>query len=354
MSGKASVKEGETLLRVEHLCQYFKSNKAVDDVSFEIKKGEVFGLVGESGCGKTTTGRSIIKLYDITSGNIYFKGERIAAGTLSYKQNISDARKRLKAETDSAKKAELEKYIQEQQEEIRAAKRDHRKRKFYTDIQMIFQDPIASLDPRMTVKQIIAEGLVINGEKDKSVIEKKVYEALEMVGLVREHAGRYPHEFSGGQRQRIGVARAVVMEPELIIADEPVRALDVSIQAQVINLLDDLRRQMGLTVLFVAHDLSVVKYFSDRIGVMYYGKLVELASSDELFLHPLHPYTKSLLSAIPMPDPEYEKQRKRITYVPLRDHDYSQEQPTLREVLPGHFVHCNQAEFEKYQEIVKE
>ena len=181
------------------------------------------------------------------------------------------------------------------------------------------------------------EGLVINGEKDKSVIEKKVYEALEMVGLVREHAGRYPHEFSGGQRQRIGVARAVVMEPELIIADEPVSALDVSIQAQVINLLDDLRRQMGLTVLFVAHDLSVVKYFSDRIGVMYYGKLVELASSDELFLHPLHPYTKSLLSAIPMPDPEYEKQRKRITYVPLRDHDYSQEQPTLREVLPGHF-----------------
>ena len=354
MSGKASVKEGETLLRVEHLCQYFKSNKAVDDVSFEIKKGEVLGLLGESGCGKTTTGRSIIKLYDITSGNIYFKGERIAAGTLSYKKNISDARKRLKAETDSAKKAELEKYIQEQQEEIRAAKKDHRKRKFYTDIQMIFQDPIASLDPRMTVKQIIAEGLVINGEKDKSVIEKKVYEALEMVGLVREHAGRYPHEFSGGQRQRIGVARAVVMEPELIIADEPVSALDVSIQAQVINLLDDLRRQMGLTVLFVAHDLSVVKYFSDRIGVMYYGKLVELASSDELFLHPLHPYTKSLLSAIPMPDPEYEKQRKRITYVPLRDHDYSQEQPTLREVLPGHFVHCNQAEFEKYQEIVKE
>lgn len=353
MSGKDSVKEGETLLKVEHLCQYFKSNKAVDDVSFEIKKGEVFGLVGESGCGKTTTGRSIIKLYDITSGNIYFKGERIAAGTLSYKQNISDAKKRLKTETDSAKKAELEKYIREQQEEIRSAKRDHKKRRFYTDIQMIFQDPIASLDPRMTVKQIIAEGLVINGEKDKSVIEKKVYEALEMVGLVREHAGRYPHEFSGGQRQRIGVARAVVMEPELIIADEPVSALDVSIQAQVINLLDDLRRQMGLTVLFVAHDLSVVKYFSDRIGVMYYGKLVELANSDELFRHPLHPYTKSLLSAIPMPDPEYEKQRKRITYVPLRDHDYSQEQPTLREVLPGHFVHCNQAEFEKYQEIVK-
>ncbi len=353
MSNSVKIQEGETLLKVEHLCQYFKSNKAVDDVSFEIKKGEVFGLVGESGCGKTTTGRSIIKLYDITSGNIYFKGERIAAGTLSYKQNIKEAKQKLKAETDSAKKAELQAYIKEQQAEIKAAKKDHKKRKFYTDIQMIFQDPIASLDPRMTVRQIISEGLVINGEKDKKVIEKKVYDALEMVGLVREHAGRYPHEFSGGQRQRIGVARAVVMEPELIIADEPVSALDVSIQAQVINLLDDLRKQMGLTVLFVAHDLSVVKYFSDRIGVMYYGKLVELATSDELFLHPLHPYTRSLLSAIPMPDPEYEKQRKRITYVPLKEHDYSVDQPTLREVLPGHFVHCNQAEFEKYQAMVQ-
>lgn len=351
MSNRVNVREGETLLKVEHLCQYFKNNKAVDDVSFEIKKGEVFGLVGESGCGKTTTGRSIIKLYDITSGNIYFKGERIAAGTLSYKQNIKDAKEKLKTENDSAKKAELEAYIKQQRAEIRAAKKDHKKKRFYTDIQMIFQDPIASLDPRMTVGQIISEGLVINGEKDKKVIEKKVYDALEMVGLVREHAGRYPHEFSGGQRQRIGVARAVVMEPELIIADEPVSALDVSIQAQVINLLDDLREKMGLTVLFVAHDLSVVKYFSDRIGVMYYGKLVELATSDELFLHPLHPYTKSLLSAIPMPDPEYEKQRKRITYVPLKEHDYSVDKPTLREVLPGHFVHCNQAEFEKYQSL---
>lgn len=354
MSERVQVKEGETLLKVEHLCQYFKKNKAVDDVSFELKKGEVFGLVGESGCGKTTTGRSIIKLYDITSGSIYFKGERIAAGTLSYKQNIKDAREKLKTETDAQKKAELEEYIREQNEEIKAAKKDHKKKRFYTDIQMIFQDPIASLDPRMTVGQIISEGLVINGEKDKKVIEKKVYDALEMVGLVREHAGRYPHEFSGGQRQRIGVARAVIMEPELIIADEPVSALDVSIQAQVINLLDDLREKMGLTVLFVAHDLSVVKYFSDRIGVMYYGKLVELATSDELFRHPLHPYTRSLLSAIPMPDPEYEKQRKRITYVPLKEHDYSVDKPTLREVLPGHFVHCNQAEFEKYRAIVQE
>ena len=235
---------------------------------------------------------------------------------------------------------------------MKDARKDHKKKKFYTDIQMIFQDPIASLDPRMTVKQIIAEGLVINGEKDKKVIEKKVYDALEMVGLVREHAGRYPHEFSGGQRQRIGVARAVVMEPELIIADEPVSALDVSIQAQVINLLDDLREKMGLTVLFVAHDLSVVKYFSDRIGVMYYGKMVELADSDELFAHPLHPYTRSLLSAIPMPDPEYEKQRKRITYVPLKEHDYSVDGPTMREITPGHFVHCNQVEFERYQALL--
>lgn len=342
----------ETLLRVDHLCQYFKENKAVDDVSFEIKKGEVFGLVGESGCGKTTTGRSIIKLYDITSGSIYYNGERIAAGTLSYKENIARARKELKQTTDAAKKAELNAYIEEQKKEIKSANADHKKHRTVTQIQMIFQDPIASLDPRMTVEQIIAEGLVIHGEKNKEEIRKKVYEALEMVGLVREHAGRYPHEFSGGQRQRIGVARAVVMNPELIIADEPVSALDVSIQAQVINLLDDLREKMGLTILFIAHDLSVVKYFSDRIGVMYYGKLVELADSDELFKNPLHPYTKSLLSAIPMPDPDYEKQRKRITYVPLLEHDYSTDTPSLKEVAPGHFVHCNQAEFEKYKAIL--
>lgn len=360
----------EVLLRVEHLCQYFKTNKAVDDVSFEVKKGEVFGLVGESGCGKTTTGRSIIKLYDNTSGNVYFKGERIAAGTLSYKNNIKAARKEHEAEVKEIKssslpeseksaklaemKAELDKYIKEQHDEIKKAREDHRKHRTVTKIQMIFQDPIASLDPRMTVGQIIAEGLVINGEKNKAEIDKKVYGALEMVGLVREHAGRYPHEFSGGQRQRIGVARAIVMNPDLIIADEPVSALDVSIQAQVINLLDDLRHDMGLTIMFIAHDLSVVKYFSDRIGVMYYGKMVELTTSDELFKNPLHPYTKSLLSAIPMPDPEYEKRRQRITYVPLRDHDYSVHKPELREVAPDHFVYCNQPEFESYQKILQE
>lgn len=353
---------GETLLKVEHLCQYFGKNKAVDDVSFEVKKGEVFGLVGESGCGKTTTGRSIIKLYDITSGNIFYKGERIAAGTMSYKEEIKKAKEEYKAAkkagTDSAKlaeiKADTDARIAKAKEEMKAAKADHKKHRTVTDIQMIFQDPIASLDPRMTVGQIIAEGLVINGEKDQKKINEKVYEALEMVGLVREHAGRYPHEFSGGQRQRIGVARAVVMNPEIIIADEPVSALDVSIQAQVINLLDDLRHKMGLTVMFIAHDLSVVKYFSDRIGVMYYGKLVELADADELFEHPLHPYTKSLLSAIPVPDPEFEKKRQRITYVPLKEHDYSVDLPSLREVTPGHFVYCNDAEFEKYRAQVNE
>ena len=315
----------EVLLKVDHLCQYFrlgrKDMKAVDDVSFEIKKGEAFGLVGESGCGKTTTGRSIIKLYNITSGNVYFKGQRIGAGTRSYKDAIAKARteaakkiKLLRAEKDADEqrkseiKAEIEKinkelfeivdknrklisearfdskavdkqYVEslikkledEYAEKFKAAEGDEetlkalkkefenrcrvaKKSKLITQIQMIFQDPIASLDPRMTVREIIAEGLVINGITDKEYINEKVYEILEMVGLVREHADRYPHEFSGGQRQRIGIARAVIMQPEMIIADEPVSALDVSVQAQVINLLNDLRERMGLTILFIAHD----------------------------------------------------------------------------------------------------
>lgn len=345
----------EPLLRVEHLCQYFRTGnfvtKAVDDVSFDIKKGEVFGLVGESGCGKTTTGRSIIKLYNITSGNVIFKGQRIAAGTQSYKDAIKAAREEMKT-ADGARKAELEAFIQKQKEEIKSAQYDqkHADKKLVTQIQMIFQDPIASLDPRMTVREIISEGLVIQGEKDKKVIDQKVYEMLELVGLVPEHASRYPHEFSGGQRQRIGVARSIIMNPELIIADEPVSALDVSVQAQVINLLNELRERFGLTLLFIAHDLSVVKYFSDRIGVMYFGKMVELADSDELFAHPLHPYTRSLLSAIPLPDPIYERQRKRITYNPLAEHDYSVDQPSFREVRPGHFVQCNEAEYRKIME----
>ena len=396
----------EVLLKVEHLCQYFSMGhrdlKAVDDVSFEIKKGEVFGLVGESGCGKTTTGRSIIKLYDITSGDVYFKGIRIGAGKCSYINAIAQAKAEYKEKVAAATTAEEKQQLKEQlnqtiaenKKKIKEANYDQKncdkeyskklvaelkaeylpkieaavgedkrvlqleyKNKLYkakhtklvTQIQMIFQDPIASLDPRMTVKEIIAEGLVIQGERDKKVIEEKVYEMLETVGLVREHASRYPHEFSGGQRQRIGVARSIIMNPDMIIADEPVSALDVSIQAQVINLLNELRERLGLTILFVAHDLSVVKYFSDRIAVMYFGKVVELADADELFANPCHPYTKSLLSAIPFPDPHYEKQRKRIIYTPELDHDYTQEGPSLREVAPNHFVYCNTEEMEKYQ-----
>lgn len=216
-------------------------------------------------------------------------------------------------------------------------------------MQMIFQDPIASLDPRMTVRDIIAEGLVIRGVRDKKYIDELVYKMLDLVGLVPEHAGRYPHEFSGGQRQRIGIARAIILNPDFIIADEPISALDVSIQAQVINLLNDLRNRLGLTILFIAHDLSVVKYFSDTIAVMYFGKIVELASSDELFAHPLHPYTKSLLSSIPLPDPEFEKGRQRIIYNPIAEHDYSVDKPVMREIIPGHQIYCNNAEFEKYK-----
>ncbi|MBQ4427030.1 MAG: ATP-binding cassette domain-containing protein [Oscillospiraceae bacterium] len=345
--------EKEVLLDVQHLGMYFGSGagalRAVDDVSFQIRRGEVFGLVGESGCGKTTTGRTIIRLYNASSGSVYFDGVRIVAGTASYYEEIDSVREKLKkGEID---KASADKRIAELKEEIASAKRDHKaaKKDLVTQIQMIFQDPIASLNPRMTVREIIAEGLIIRGEKDKKVIDEKVYEMLELVGLVREHASRYPHEFSGGQRQRIGIARAVIMNPELLIADEPVSALDVSIQAQVINLLNELRERLGLTILFIAHDLSVVKYFSDRIGVMYFGKMVEMASSDELFAHPIHPYTRSLLSAIPLPDPIYEKSRKRIVYNPLAEHDYSAQKPTFREIIPGHFVSCNDAEEAKYR-----
>ena len=412
----------EVLLQVDHLCQYFKLGrkdlKAVDNVTFDIKKGEAFGLVGESGCGKTTTGRTIIKLYEATGGNVYFKGHRICAGTRSYTDAIKAARANSRAEISKlnkdskanphnsvennekivAIKAELAKVVAENREKIASAKADQKhidkrysdtlvkavdekympliqslkdagnaeelasitkeykdekrkaqKTKLITQIQMIFQDPVASLDPRMTVRDIIAEGLIIQGENDRKVIDEKVYEMLELVGLVREHADRYPHEFSGGQKQRIGIARAVVMQPEMIIADEPVSALDVSIQAQVINLLNDLKEKLGLTILFIAHDLSVVKYFSDRIGVMHFGKMVELASSDELFANPLHPYTKSLLSAIPLPDPISEKNRKRITYNPIAEHDYSTDLPSFREIAPGHFVYCNNAEELKYK-----
>ena len=357
------VKTGEVLLKVENLSQHFGSLKAVDNVSFEVKKGEVFGLVGESGCGKTTTGRTIIKLYNPTGGNVYFKGERIGAGTLTYKQAIKNAKAEAKAKIDALKaegghddeiaqvKAELAKVVAENRKEIKSAKNDNAnaERDLVTQIQMIFQDPVASLNPRMTVREIISEGLVIKGIKDKEYIDEKVYDILDKVGLVPEHAGRYPHEFSGGQKQRVGIARSVVMRPEMIIADEPVSALDVSVQAQVINLLNELKESLGLTILFIAHDLSVVKYFSDRIGVMYFGKMVELADADELFAHPMHPYTKSLLSAIPLPDPRTEKTRQRIKYNPLESHDYSVDAPTFREITPGHFVMCNDAEEAAYK-----
>lgn len=445
---------GQKILEVKHLKQYFRFGrgylKAVHDVSFDVYKGEVFGLVGESGCGKTTTGRSIIKLYRITSGDVWFKGVRIAAGTRWNEKEIKYSKIRLSKElkdlkakekeelatlianrtnelnntSDSSAKNEIntrystqikevkakyktlreeaiapvEKIVATERENIKKAVHDQKhcnddiakaevkrvKEKYnyllketnpkshpdyakYKEelkeaknasitrsIQMIFQDPIASLNPRMTIRNIIAEGLIIRGIKDNEFIDKEVNKVLEMVGLLPEHANRYPHEFSGGQRQRIGIARAIIMHPELIIADEPVSALDVSIQAQVINLLNDLRNELGLTIVFIAHNLSVVKYFCDRIAVMYYGELMEVATSDELFKHPLHPYTKSLLSAVPCPDPNIERGRKRIVYHPDKDHDYSKQGPSLHEIVPGHFVRCNDEELARYLEEIKE
>ncbi|MGL4821388.1 MAG: ABC transporter ATP-binding protein [Bacilli bacterium] len=304
--------EREPLLVVENLQQHFPVGggqvvKAVDGVSFEIQKGEVFGLVGESGSGKSTTGRSIIRLYQATGGKVSYGGKDVHR-KLNRKEQLDFNRK----------------------------------------MQMIFQDPYASLNPRMKVMDIIAEGIDIHGlAKNRQERERRVYELLELVGLNKEHANRFPHEFSGGQRQRIGIARALAVEPEFIIADEPISALDVSIQAQVVNLMKKLQREKGLTYLFIAHDLSMVKYISDRIGVMNSGRLVELASSEELYSNPIHPYTKSLLSAIPLPDPDYERERKRIVYDPSI-HDYSTQKPTFREVRPGHWVLCNDAEYEEY------
>jgi len=304
----------EKLIEVVNLQQYFDAGrgkvvKAVDNVSFDIYKGETFGLVGESGSGKSTTGRAIIRLYKPTGGKVLYKGEDVH---------------------HNKSKQELRKY--------------NRK------MQMIFQDPYASLNPRMKVADIIAEGIDIHGlAKTREERMQKVYELLETVGLNKEHANRYPHEFSGGQRQRIGIARALAVEPEFIIADEPISALDVSIQAQVVNLMKKLQREKGLTYLFIAHDLSMVKYISDRVGVMYHGKLVELADSDELYRNPIHPYTKSLLSAIPLPDPETERIRKRIVYDPSQHNYKDGEELSFREITPGHFVLCSEAEYEKYK-----
>jgi oligopeptide transport system ATP-binding protein len=284
------------LLRVERLRHSFGSHQAVDDVSFSLMEGEVLGLVGESGSGKTTLGRCIMGLYTPQSGSITFRGHPLTGG----------ARKRSLADRASGS---------------------------VSPIQMIFQDPMASLDPRMTVGQSVAEGLVIRGIRDKANIQEKVAETLSLVGLQPAYVGRYPHEFSGGQRQRIGIARALVMDPQLLIADEAVSALDVSVQAQVINLLSDLRQRMKLSILFIAHDLAVVKYICDRIAVMHLGRIVELAPAGELFAHPLHPYTQSLLSAIPIPDPRQEKGRQQLVYqAPPPAHR------TLRELRPNHFV----------------
>jgi oligopeptide transport system ATP-binding protein len=309
----------EKLVEIKNLKQYFnvgKPNmvKAIDGISFDIYKGETLGLVGESGCGKSTTGRTIIRLYDATDGEVLFEGENVHG---------------------KKSKAEL--------------------KKFNRKMQMIFQDPYASLNPRMTVADIIAEGIDIHGlAKNSQDRMNRVQELLETVGLNKDHATRYPHEFSGGQRQRIGIARALAVDPDFIIADEPISALDVSIQAQVVNLMKKLQEEKGLTYLFIAHDLSMVKYISDRIGVMYFGKLVELATSDELYNNPIHPYTKSLLSAIPLPDPETERTRNRTPYDPSVHNYTGNEDVQLREVRPGHFVSCSEEEFKQYQAMYKD
>ena len=318
----------ENVLEVKNLCKYFDVNRgmkgaqkviAVDGISFEVKKGETFGLVGESGCGKSTLGRTILRIYEPTKGEIVFEGEDIS--WLSRKKMLPYRQK----------------------------------------LQMIFQDPYASLNPRFTVGEIIEEPMVIHHMYDEKKRKERVQELLETVGLKPDHIRRYPHEFSGGQRQRIGIARTLALEPDFIVCDEPISALDVSIQAQVINLLEQLQRERGLTYLFIAHDLSMVKHISDRIGVMYLGSLVELADSEELFENPMHPYTKALLSAIPIPDPDIEKNRQRImlegtlpnpidlgeeckfcSRCPVCKDSCHKSQPKLVEVKPGHFVACSQ------------
>ncbi|WP_208590516.1 ABC transporter ATP-binding protein [Gracilibacillus suaedae] len=301
----------DKILEVKNLKQHFQAGrkrivKAVDGVSFDIYRGETFGLVGESGCGKSTTGRTIIRLYNATSGEVKFNGIDVHG---------------------------------------RKSKKDLKQ--FNRQMQMIFQDPYASLNPRMTVKEIILEGIEIHGLIEHEAAKtKRVEELLETVGLNKEHATRYPHEFSGGQRQRIGIARALAVDPEFIIADEPISALDVSIQAQVVNLMKELQEKHGLTYLFIAHDLSMVKYISDRIAVMYAGKIVELADSDELYKNPLHPYTRSLLSAIPLPDPDFERTRERTIYDPAQ-HDA--DNAKFREVKQGHWLLCTEEAYKAYQ-----
>ena len=282
--------------------------KAVDDVSFSIAKGETFGLVGESGCGKTTVGRSLVRLYEPTAGQIFFDGQDIAH--MGEKQ-LAPYRRRM---------------------------------------QMIFQDPYASLNPRMTVSSIIAEPLHYAGVGVKEQ-QERVRELVDLVGLKPDHLQRYPHEFSGGQRQRIGVARSLIMEPEFIIADEPISALDVSIRAQVLNLLSAMQQQRGLTYLFISHDLSVMRFIADRIAVIHKGVIVELADTEELFAYPLHPYTRALLSAIPQPDPKSEKHKVLEVYDPSI-HNYTVDKPSWVEIRPKHYITCNKHELEQYQETL--
>ena len=305
----------EVVLSIKNLDVVFnnsrKSNfKAVDNVSFDIYKGETFSLVGESGSGKTTIGRAIVRINPCSAGEILYKGKRIS-GKLSRKDDREVVRK----------------------------------------IQMIFQDPAASLNERATIDYIISEGLynfhLYKDEKDRI---QKVENVIREVGLLPEHLTRYPHEFSGGQRQRVGLARSIVMEPEFIIADEPISALDVSIRAQVLNLLKKFQKERGLSYLFIAHDLSIVRFISDRIAVIHKGKIVEIAETNELFEYPLHPYTKSLMSAIPVPDPIIEKSKKLFIYDPTV-HDYSVDKPEMVDLGNGHFIYGNKAEIEKYKEI---
>lgn len=319
--------EKRPLLEVKHLKKHFHVGKnqilkAVEDISLDIYKGETLGLVGESGCGKSTFGRTVIQLYEPTDGKVIYDGREID-GSLSQADRHEFTRK----------------------------------------MQMIFQDPYASLNPRMKVMDIIAEGMDAHGILKGQERKKKVFELLETVGLSEEHANRFPHEFSGGQRQRVGIARALAVDPEFVICDEPISALDVSIQAQVINLLKELQEKRGLTYLFIAHDLSMVKHISDRIGVMYLGGLVELADSESLFEDPVHPYTQALLSAIPIPDPDVEKSRSRImlegslpnpihlsegcrfaSRCPYAEGLCREKAPEMKEVRPGHFAACHKAE----------